>query len=171
MKSLEKPIIQGEFVIQKMIAKGGWSYVILPHIPYKSKLPFGWNIVRGTIDNFEIKQYKLWPMASNELFLPIKAEIRKKIRKKEGDTVLVVLYRDDSDLIIPEEFNLCLADNALAKKYFDLLPVTSKKQYIDYVMSAKSLGTRAKRMTTTLEKLEKGLKYHHKDDNGEHLYS
>lgn len=75
-------IIQGQFVIQKMDMKGGWSYVLLPPIHTKTGLPFGWFVVKGCIDDFEIKQYKLWPTADNKLFLPIKAEIRKKIKNK-----------------------------------------------------------------------------------------
>ena len=56
--------------------------------------PFGWVKVRGFIDEFELKQYKLMPMGAGKLFLPVNAAIRKKIKKQAGDTVKIVLYPD-----------------------------------------------------------------------------
>jgi hypothetical protein len=41
--------------------------------------------VRGTIDDFEIRKYHLMPMGNGKFFLPVKAEIRKKIKKEAGD--------------------------------------------------------------------------------------
>lgn len=157
-------IIQGQFVIQKMDMKGGWSYVLLPPIHTKTGLPFGWFVVKGCIDDFEIKQYKLWPTADNKLFLPIKAEIRKKIKKQVGDTVQVTLFEDQSEVIIPNDFILCLLESPEAHFNFEKMSSTSQKQYIDYVYGAKSLEAQARRMTKSIEKLEKGLKYHEKDE-------
>ena len=106
----QKPIIEGTFTIQKMAIKGGWSYVLLPPVHTKSGLPFGWFVVKGRIDSFEINQYKLWPTANNQLFLPIKSEIRKHINKSEGDEVYIIIYDDKSEIVIPDEFLLCLED-------------------------------------------------------------
>ena len=58
-----------------MEAKGGWSYVTLPSLLFKSCHPFGWMIVKGFIDHYEIKQYKQGLTKSGELFLLIKASI------------------------------------------------------------------------------------------------
>jgi hypothetical protein len=163
--AIDNPIIKGKFVIQKMSIKGGWSYVLLPPKHSKTGLPFGWFVVKGLIDDFEINQYKLWPTADNKLFLPIKADIRKKIRKQEGDEVYIVLYEDNSDVIIPDEFLICINESPLAKLYFEKMSNTSKKQYVDYVYAAKSLDAQARRLTKSIEKLEKGLKYHEKEDD------
>lgn len=164
MSSDEKPIIQGQFTIQKMTMKGGWSYVLLPPKHHKTGLPFGWFVVKGNIDEYEIKQYKLWPTADNKLFLPIKAEIRKKIKKQEGDVVEVILYEDASEIVIPEDFLVCLYESPQAQFQFEKMSMTSQKQYVDYVYGAKSMDAQARRMTKTIQKLEKGLKYHEKDE-------
>ncbi|MBK8052883.1 MAG: DUF1905 domain-containing protein [Saprospiraceae bacterium] len=158
------PIIQGQFVIQKMDMKGGWSYVLLPPVHSKTGLPFGWFVVKGFIDSFEINQYKLWPTADHKLFLPIKAEIRKKIKKQVGDTVQITLYEDHSEVVIPNDFWLCLLESPEAHFYFEKMSATSQKQYVDYVYGAKSLEAQARRMTKSIEKLEKGLKYHEKNE-------
>jgi hypothetical protein len=159
---MEQPIIEGKYQIKKMDMKGGWSYVLLPPVHTKSGLPFGWYIVKGKIDSYEIQQYKLWPTADNHLFLPIKAAIRKSIRKQEGDTVEVILFEDRSEIVIPEEFILCLQESKAAWQNFELMSDTSKKQYVDYVYSAKSADAKANRIVRTIEKLELGLKYHQK---------
>jgi hypothetical protein len=154
--------IKGNFVIEKMEGKGGWSYVLLPFLFEKSDLPFGWVVVKGTIDEYPIKQYKLWPTKYGELFLPIKSDIRKHIRKGVGDIVSVEIYLDDSSYEIPEEFITCLQDSASALSYFNSISETSKKQYIDWIYAAKSNGTKIERMSKAIEKMALGKKYHEK---------
>lgn len=162
---MTKPLIQGHYKIQKMQMKGGWSYVMLPPVHTKTGLPFGWFIVRGFIDDYEINQFKLWPTADNQLFLPIKAQIRKKIRKEEGDSVFVVLYEDDTDVKIPDEFLLCLEESPAAFTHFKLMSPTNQKQYIDYIYSTKSIDARVHRMTKAIQKIELGLKYHEQESH------
>jgi hypothetical protein len=157
---MEIPIIKGQFTIQKMNMKGGWSYVLLPGVNQKTSLPFGWLVVKGHIDTYAIRQYKLWPTADKQLFLPIKAEIRKKIGKEAGDTVEVTLLEDNSEIVIPGEFLDCLNESPVAKINFEKMTSTSQKQYVDYIYGAKHIETQALRMAKSIEKLEKGLKHH-----------
>ncbi len=164
--STEQPIINQQFLIQKMSMKGGWSYVEIPNIPKHLKQPFGWVTVKGTIDGFEIKQFKLWTMVSGNMFLPIKAEIRIKIKKEEGDWVHITLYYDDSPLVIPDEFLVCLLDAPKALAFFQTISQTSQKHYVDWIYESKSLETRVNRIAKAIEKLEKGLKlYQSPEDN------
>jgi hypothetical protein len=156
--------IEGYFTIEKTKGKGAWSFVILPNLFDKTNNPFGWKIIKGKIDDYEISQYKAWPNKHGELFLPIKSEIRKKIKKEEGDSVFVKVFADDSPLEIPEEFLVCLNDEPQAKAFFEKLSDTSKKQYIDRIYEAKQLKTRVTRIAKTIEKLSLGLKYHEKID-------
>lgn len=155
---METPIVDEKYVIQKMQMKGGWSFVEFPNIPKHLKQPFGWVPVRGTIDGYEIKQFKLWTMKTGNMFMPIKAEIRRKIKKEEGDWVHIILYYDDSPLVIPEEFLVCLMESPKAQTFFDAMSESSKKHYIDWVYESKSLETRVNRIAKAMEKLEKGLK-------------
>jgi Domain of unknown function (DUF1905)/Bacteriocin-protection, YdeI or OmpD-Associated len=155
---MEIPIINEKFQLKKMQMKGGWTYVEFPNIPKHLKQPFGWVPVKGTIDGYEIKQFKLWTMASGNMFMPVKAEIRKKIKKEEGDWVHIILYYDDSSLVIPEEFLVCLMDAPKAYSFFQSIRDTSKKHYIDWIYEGKSLETRVNRIAKAIEKMEKGLK-------------
>jgi hypothetical protein len=155
---MEQPILDEKFIIQKMQMKGGWSFVEFPNIPKYFKQPFGWVPVKGTIDGYEINQFKLWTMASGNMFMPIKAKIRKKIKKEEGDWVHIVLFHDNSPLVIPEEFLVCLLESPKAHATFQSIRETSQKHYIDWIYESKSLETRVNRIAKAIEKLEKGLK-------------
>ena len=162
---MEQPIINEKYLLKKMPMKGGWTYVELPEIPKNLKQPFGWVPVKGTIDTYEIKQFKLMPMGNGNMFMPIKAEIREKIKKEEGDWVHIILSFDDSPLVIPEEFLVCLMESPKAYAVFQSFSETSQKHYVDWVYEGKSLETRVNRIAKTIEKLEKGLKLYQTLDN------
>ncbi len=74
----EQPLVDDQFLLQKYPGKGGWTYTVLPESVRKKKTPFGWIQVKGFIDSFELKAYRLMPMSNGKLFLPVRAEIRKK---------------------------------------------------------------------------------------------
>src|SRR3989344_135381 len=134
---MPKPIFNKKILLQKYPGKGGWVYAVVEGIPNKNKGKFGWVQVSGSIDSFELKQYKLMPMSNGNLFLPVRAEIRKKIGKQEGDTVHVTLSIDNSLTEAPEEFLLCLKDDKKAKLFFEKLSNSEKKFYVEWIYSAK----------------------------------
>jgi hypothetical protein len=123
----------------------------------KSK-PFGWVKVHGSIDGYEIKKYNLMPMGNGMLFLAVRAEIRKKIKKKEGDTIHVILFPDDEPMEVPDEMMLCIKDEPEALKFFKSLTDSEQKYYIDWIYSAKKEETKIERMAETVNRLLKGLK-------------
>ena len=155
---METPLVNKEYLLKKMTAKGGWTYTLIPEIPPDKHAWFNWVQVRGTIDGYPIKQYKLMSAGNGSLFLPVKASIRKKIKKEEGDWVHIILYRDDSPVEIPDEFLVCLLDAPKAHTFFETLSDSNKKYYIDWILEAKQLETKVNRMAKTIERLEKGLK-------------
>ncbi len=154
----ENLLVNDKFLLKKYPGKGGWTYAVLPETVRKKKTPFGWIQVKGSIDGFELKSYRLMPMSSGELFLPVRAEIRKKIEKEEGDWVHVLLYADDAPADIPEELLLCLQDNEQAYCNFLKCSDTDQRAFISYIYSAKKEETRIERIAQTLDMLEKGQK-------------
>lgn len=155
---MENPLVNDRFLLKKMPGKGGWTFAELPAVePDKSK-PFGWVQVRGTIDGFPVDHFKLMPMGSGKLFLSVRAEIRKAIKKKEGDWIEVVLFADDSPLEIPDEFLVCLLDAPNAHAFFEKLTDSNQKYYIDWIFSAKRMETKVDRIAKAIERLENGQK-------------
>ncbi len=153
----EEAIVNGIFVIEKMEGKGGWHYVKLPQIT-KSNRPFGQVRVKGKIDTFEFKQYFLQPMGNGFFFLPIKAAVRKLLKKQITDSVEVVLYLDDSEIEIPEEIFFCLEEEPQALAFFNQISPNEQKYYIDWIYEAKQVITRENRIVKMLERLSERKK-------------
>ncbi len=156
---MAKPLVNKSYLLEKYPGKGGWTYASIPEIVQDKKAPFGWVKVKGTIDNYEIKNYKLMPMGNEKLFLPVNADIRKIIGKGEGDSIHVVLYADNSPNKIPEELLACLLDHPLEHKTFLSYTDGEQKTFIDWIFSAKKEETKVKRIAKTLDKLFKGQKH------------
>lgn len=153
-----KPLVDKKYILERFPGKGGWTFARIPEITQEKKAHFGWVKVKGTIDGYAISKYHLMPMGNGNLFLPVKAEIRKKINKKEGDKVHVVLYLDNEPLVVPEEMLLCLQDEPLALKFFNSLSESEQKFYIQWIYSAKKEDTKVDRIVKTINRLVKGLK-------------
>jgi len=85
----EKPLVDREYLLEKLPGKYGWTFTLIPEILPDPHAPFGWVKVRGSIDGYEIRDYRLMPsgdgMACGKgvLFLAVKSEIRKKIKKRQ----------------------------------------------------------------------------------------
>ena len=156
---MEKPLVDKKYKLSKFPGKGGWTYTTISEIPPNKKQKFGWVKVKGFIDNYELKSYKLMPMGNGKLFLPVRAEIRKKIGKKEGDWVKVILFHDLDPLEIPADFLQCLRDEPAAYKVFYSFNESNQKYYIDWIYSSKREDTRVDRMATTIDRLARGLKF------------
>jgi hypothetical protein len=150
----DKPLVDEEYRLEKFPGKGGWTFAAIPQILPNKTGPFGWMKVRGNIDDFPIKNYKLMPMGNDRLFLPVKAEIRKKIGKKAGDIVKVVLYADETPLEIPEEIGECFANEPpqVLATYLNFTE-GERKAYLDWIYNAKRTETKAERIASMMGRL------------------
>ena len=156
---MDKPLVDKTYLLEKFPGKGGWTYANLPEVLPDKNAPFGWVKVRGSIDGFEIKKYHLMPFGNGELFLPVKAEIRKKIKKQAGDYVHVILYPDNDPLEIPEELMLCLQDDPQALQFFHSLNDSEQQNYVKWIYAAKTDQTKVDRIAKTLIRLFKHQKF------------
>lgn len=159
-----KALLNKTFVLEKYPGKGGWTYVRIPKTFKNKEEKLKWKKVRGTIDGFEIRKYHLFPMTNDDgLFLPVKAEIRKHSKKKEGDRIHVILYSDNEPLDIPAELVICLQEEEQAFSFFNSLSESEQKYYIQWIYSAKKEETKIDRLAKTINRLAKGLKLYDKE--------
>ena len=154
----ETALVNKRYLLQKYPGKGGWTYAAIPEILQSKNTPFGWVKVKGSIDNHEIKNYRLMPIGNGQLFLPVKADIRRKIGKKEGDWVTVILYADHEPAEIPSELLHCLKDAPSAYRTFLRYSDGEKKAYIDWIYAAKKEETKVERIAEMIGKLVRDRK-------------
>ena len=162
----ENPLVNTEYLLQKFPGKGGWTYAEIPEIVPNKNSPFGWVRVKGSIDSYILKQYKLMPMGNGKLFLPVKAKIRKKIKKKAGDYVHIILHVDTSSLEIPTEIIACFKNEPKTLfKTFISFTEGEQKTYLDWIYQAKTEETKANRIVTMMGKLQKELRFKDKENS------
>ncbi|WP_333819747.1 YdeI/OmpD-associated family protein [Ohtaekwangia sp.] len=90
----------------------------------------------------------------------VRKDIRASIGKKVGDIVTVEIDLDTEERVVdvPDELKKALSKNAAAKKIFESLSYTNRKEYANWIRDAKKEETRNKRLTAIIEKLLAGKK-------------
>ena len=156
-----KPLINKEYQLKKFPGKGGWTYAEIPEVAQDKNSPFGWVKVRGSIDGYELKFYKLMPMGNGKLFLPVKAAIRKIIGKQAGDFVSIKLYKDETPITIPDEIFECFNNESpIAYENFLNFSEGEQKAYLDWIYSAKKEETKAERIVRMIDRTIKKVKFY-----------
>lgn len=150
---MSHPLTNKLYLLEKFPGKGGWTYAAIPEIQPDKHAYFNLVRVRGTIDDYEIKGFNLMAKGNGQLFLRVKAEIRKKIKKEAGDWVQVTLYADNTPQEAPEELLLCLQDEPTAYEKFLKCTDRERKTIVDWVYAAKTEETKVERIVQTIQKL------------------
>ncbi len=139
-------------------ASGNGAYVLFP---YDTQAEFGTRAQIRVIASFDGIPYagSLVKYGQPQHMLPVLKNIREKIGKAPGDTVEVVIKRDDSvrTVEVPPEFaKLMKKDGVLAD--FEKLSYTHRKEYCRWITEAKREETRQARMVKAVVMLKKGVK-------------
>ena len=137
---------------------GGGAGVIFP---YEVEKEFG---VKGRVPvkaTFNGVPYSgsLLKCGATEHMLGIQKAIQAEIGKAPGDTVDVVVWKDDEvrTVEVPAEFEKLLKKAGLFAA-FDKLSYTHRKEYCRWITEAKKEETRQNRIAKALEMLKKGVK-------------
>lgn len=158
-------MIRFNAIIEKFSKQGektGWTYVLIP-AAIAEKLNPGKKTsfrVKGKLDEHSIEGIALLPMGEGDYVLPLKASIRKAIRKQHGDRLSLQLMLDSAKIQVPEDLAICLEDEPKAKAFFfEKLPGAHRNYFIKWIDSAKTDATRSKRIAMTIDALCKGWHY------------
>ena len=155
----EKPLVDKVYQLVKIGGKGGWTFVEIPEIAMP-KTPFGMLKVKGRIDDYEFANLHLMPVGNGHVGLPIKSEIRKKIKKQAPDMVHITIYEDNAPLVIPEELLLCMEYEDGVLERFETYSNGQKKAFIDWINSAKTEQTRVDRIAKAITMVQNGEKFY-----------
>lgn len=90
--------------------------------------------------------------------VPLSAENRAAAGVEAGDSVDVdiVLDTEPRTVEVPDDLRRALSKDATAKKRFESLPYSHKKEHVRALESAKKPETRERRLAKTLEMLRTG---------------
>ena len=144
-----------EAVLERPQGTGTWTYFVVPSNVdsafLKSRVQ-----VRGTIDGVTFRS-SLLPGGDGRHFMVVNKETRNAIGKSVGDNIKVTLEIDTSPRIVdvPEDLKLNLKLNVRAQEFFNRLPYSHKKLYVDWIDSSKKIGTRENRIRKSIEMLSK----------------
>ncbi len=91
----------------------------------------------------------------------ITKEIRHQLGKEPGDTIKVVIEQDLEirEVIIPEDVKNLLDEYPRARKFFESLSYTDRKEYIRWIETAQRAETREKRIGIFIAKLKEKKKF------------
>ena len=135
-------------------SKGWGAYVIFPHDTQKE---FG---IKGRVPVQALLgglPYTGSLMTSGTAYhlLAVPQAIREELAKEPGDLINVELWKDDSPrtLELPEDFlKLLKQEKALAD--FEALSMTRRKEYRNWITSAKKEETRQRRLLKSIDLLK-----------------
>jgi len=91
--------------------------------------------------------------------LPVLKAIREQTGTRPGDTIEVVVWRDEEvrTLEVPAQFEKLMKKQGLLP-FFEKLSYTHRKEYCRWITEAKKEETRAKRLDKAIEMLKKKVK-------------
>jgi hypothetical protein len=153
-------MVQFTATIKKFDSQGektGWTYIEVPaKIAQKlnpdNKKGFR---VKGKLDSYEYSMIALLPMGGGDFIMALNASMRKGIKKQKGATVQVKMEVDTNEIKPPDELIECLQDEPEALKYFNSLNKGHQNYFTNWINSAKTDPTKAKRIAATLNALSK----------------
>ena len=148
-------------VIQKFGAQGektGWTYILIP-----AELAHQLNPgvkksyrVKGKLDAVAVASLALLPLGEGDFILALNGAMRKALKKGKNDTIRVQLERDMEEPKASADLLECLKDEPEALRRFQELSKGHQNYFSQWVESAKTAPTKAKRIAHALHFLSLG---------------
>jgi hypothetical protein len=150
--------------IKKFAKQGekiGWIYIEIPEaiaLQLKPNNKKGFR-VKGKLDAFNIRGIALLPMGEGDFIMALNTDMRKEIKKKQGDTITVCLEEDKRGYEMNTEFMECLNDEPKAYGFFKTLAQGHQNYFSKWIESAKTVETKSKRIAMAVNALSKQWGY------------
>jgi len=147
-----------ESTLQKPDTPGSWTYLVIPLNIEEIFGSKGQVKVRGTINGYPYRSSAM-PSGDGTHYMVVKKAIRDKIKATQGSIVKVTLARDQENRIValPDDVKQALESDERAYNIFGTFSYSRRKEYVDWIESAKTEATRLRRIHTALEKISQGV--------------
>jgi Bacteriocin-protection, YdeI or OmpD-Associated/Domain of unknown function (DUF1905) len=136
---------------------GGGAYVLFPFDTEKEFATKGKVPVKATF-NGVLHTGSLIKYRNPLHMMGVPKSIREQIGKVPGDTIEVVVWRDEEvrTVEVPAQFGELIKKEGLLP-VFEKLSYTHRKEYCRWITDAKKEETRLKRLGNAIEMLKKGI--------------
>jgi uncharacterized protein DUF1905/bacteriocin resistance YdeI/OmpD-like protein len=140
-----------------VLEKDPGSEVTSITIPFDVKEAFGTRArvpVRGTINGFSFRS-SIFPMGGGQHYMVVNKEMRAGAGVSGGDTITVMMERDDEPrtITVPDDFARALKKNKTALSAWEKLSYSHHKEYVKAIEEAKKPETRQRRVDKAIEQL------------------
>ena len=136
---------------------GTWTYLDIPPEITQELGAKGQVKVIGLVNGYPFRT-SARPHGDGSHYIVVNRSIRDAIQATQGDVVHVVMEKDTAPrtVEVPNDFADALEANQQQGKAFEALSYSHKKEYVDWIESAKKVETRDKRIAQSLEMLIAG---------------
>jgi hypothetical protein len=137
---------------------GGGAYVLFPYDTGKEFATNGKVPVKATFDGVPYAG-SLMKYGKPLHLLGMPKAIREQIGKRPGDTLEVVVWKDEEvrTVEVPAPFEKLMKKEGLLP-VFEKLSYTHRKEYCRWISEAKKEETRLKRLEKAIEMLKRGVR-------------
>ena len=133
---------------------GTWTYFTVPLDLVAIFGTKGTVQVRGTVNGVPYRSSAL-AHGDGSHFVAVNKTIRDQAHAGAGDTVTVTLARDDQPRIldVPDDLRDALDAAPAARDAFATFAPSHKREYLEWIASAKTDATRQRRIASAVEKI------------------
>lgn len=146
---------------EKNADKTGWTYIEIPEEVANQLQPGSRKTfrVKGFLDDYPFSGISLLPFGNGSFLMALNGAMRKAIGKRKGAQLQVRIEVDNQTWEIPAYIKECLQDEPAALQFFQSLPKSHQRYFVNWVESAKTEPTRTKRLAQMVTALAKGQGY------------
>lgn len=126
-------------------------------LPLKESSKFGVRgrvPVTGTINGYAFRS-SIFPIGDGTHYMAVNKTVREGAKVAVGDRVKIVMETDAAPriVVVPPDLDKALSKSKAARTRFDKLSYTHRKEYVQWIESAKRPETRARRVEVVLARL------------------
>jgi hypothetical protein len=157
-KLAKVPMKKYKFKAKIQAGDGGGAYVLFPYDTEKEFATKGRVPVKATFNGVPYRG-SLFKYSKPQHMLGVPKAIREQIGKGPGDTIEVVIWRDEDvrTLEVPAQFETLMKKEGVLP-FFEKLSYTHRKEYCRWITEAKKEETRLQRLGKAIEMLKKRIK-------------
>lgn len=152
-----------EFKARLKNQSGGSGTMTYFVIPFNVEEEFGSKSmvkVKVNINGF-VHRGLLMPDGKGKHYMGLRKSLLDELGKKAGEEILVKMELDAEEkvIVIPDDFHKILNKKKQVKEFFDELSYAHRKEYVEWITSAKKEEIRKTRIDEAFEKLLAKVKH------------